>query len=189
YVSAETLNALAALNRAKAQEMAQDQVDAANVAATGWKDSLVDAMDVLAQHAKDTAAQVAQLFEQTIDETNRNLVDMMSGDYKKGDWKKEGHDLFKTISGDALKQAEAPLVQAASGGLKKLFGIDIAGKPDGSSNNPFHVVLGGGGQNSSGPGGLMSIVRGIFNKGAQDDSGGGSQDDSGDSGGSGGIRG
>lgn len=165
YVSAETINALAALNKAKADQMAQDQVDAARVAATGWKDSLTDAIDQWSQHAKDTAAQVAQLFDQTISETNNNLADLMSGEYKKGDFKKEGQALAKTVSVDALQHAEAPLLS----GLGKLFGAGGKAKPTGTPNDPISVsVVDGTGQSLSGSGGLSSLFRGIFKSGTKD---------------------
>lgn len=128
--------------------------DAAQQTADTWKGALNEAFDQWVQHATDTASQVRAIFQQTVNGFNENLVNMMSGDYKKGDWSKYAHSMFKTGASDLLQQGE--------GHLAKAFGINIGkGKPDGSKANPYYVIPAGsgglgGGQGSGGLGSLVS---------------------------------
>lgn len=145
-----------------AKETGQAQVDAmkdaAQQAADTWQKSLSNAFDLWLQHATDTASQVKELFAHTVDGFNENLVNLMTGDYKRGDLKRFGHRAFKGVAGDILQQGEGHLLGALH-----------IGKPDGSASNPLYVrmangVTGAAHAVSSAVGSAAGGVSGFFGK-------------------------
>lgn len=137
-----------------AKEAGQAQVDAMKAAAQQSADSWTGAWKITfqlwVQDATDTAKQVTGLFKQGIDGVNNDLVNLMSGDYKKGDFKRTGHQLFKSGAGDLLQHAE--------GSVAKAFGFK--GKPDGSKSNPLFVsIVGSQGIGGGAPTGIFAGLK------------------------------
>lgn len=136
--SAETINARAAVDKAAADRRVQVMQDAASTAATTWQDALKSANAVWVQDSQDSAKQVVELYQQTLNGLNDNLADVMVGDRSNFAGMFKG--IGKTLANDSLKRIESPILGA--------LGV---GKADGSASNPFSVkIVGGSGTGSAG---------------------------------------
>ncbi len=156
--SAATVNAGAAVDKADADRSVQVMQDAANTAAATWQGALKNANAAWVQDAQDSAAQVVALYRQALDGLNEQLSNLMSG--KKANFGQMFQGLSKTLSQDALKRAEAPVLKS----------LGIGGKADGSKTNPYSVmVVGGiGGGGAGVDQGTISLGKSLF---GGDDSG------------------
>jgi hypothetical protein len=124
--------------------------DAAQQSADSWQGAWKDTFRLWVQDATDSAKQVSGFSKQGIDGLNDNLVNVVSGDYKRGDFKRTGHQLFKTGAGDLLQNAE--------GSVAKAFGFKA--KPDGSKSNPLFVsVVGSTSLNGGAPSGIFAGLK------------------------------
>lgn len=146
-----------AILKSQAQRAVQVMEDAANTVATTWRGALRNSLSSWVQDARDSAQQVEQLTQQTLEGLNGNLVDAMFGD--KTDWSGMFKGIGKTIAGDGLKRVEASALGA--------FGL---GKADGSKENPFYVLMANGGLGDSKTFGLFPD---FDHSGDGDDDGGG----------------
>ena len=158
--SAEAIGAQDAIDKASADRRIQIMQDAANTAATTWQGALRNADALWVQDAMDSAKQVEQLFNQTIDGLNDNLSNLLTG--QKTNFAGYFQGLGKTIATDGLKRLEAPVLGA--------LGI---GKPDGSDSNPYSVKVVGG----SGGGSFLGGLAGTKGFGKMLGLGGGDDDD------------
>lgn len=136
------------MSKEAAQQSIDAMKDAASVAADTWQQSLTTAFDKWLIHARDTSAQVSELFGQGINGLNDNLTNLLTGDYKRGDFKRYGQGLFKTTTSDLLQQGESRLLGS--------FGIQT-GKPDGSKGKPLHVIVDSGVPGGSTASGLSKL--------------------------------
>lgn len=172
------------LAKEKSQAVIDAMKDAAQESADSWRGAWGDTFRLWVQDATDSAKQVAGLFKQGIDGVNENLVNLMSGDYKRGDFKRAGHDLFKSAAGSTLQHVEGSIfgklgtksnpiytrsadavggsAGAKSGNLLaglKLPNIGSTGSSDGTDNT-------GDGEQPSGfkkvLGGIFGSIAGIF---------------------------
>ena len=157
--SAATVNAQAAIDKADADRSVQVMQDAANSAAATWQGALKNANAAWVQDSQDSAAQVVALYRQTLDGLNDNLSQLMTG--KKANFGQMFRGIGKTLSQDALKRAEAPVLKS----------LGIGGKADGSKSNPYSVMIVGGMGGGNVDQGTINLGKSLF--GGDDDSDGG----------------
>lgn len=137
-------------------QSAQDQQSAASQQIIP---AMQDAVRVMTQEWTNMAQQIVQIMGRTADSLNDDIAKAVTGQGKKGDF------------GRTFMQAGQGLVktglQSAEGNILKMLHIGggKAGKPDGSKDNPYHVVPAGsddangsaaGGSAAPALGGIMS---------------------------------
>lgn len=127
--------------------------DGVNIVAATWQGALRNANAAFVQDSRDTAKQVAEVYQQALSGLNENLSNLMFGD--KSNFSGMFKGIGKTLANDSLKQIESPILGA--------LGL---GKADGSASNPFSVKVVGGDFNS----GLKSGLAGIFGGDGKDES-------------------
>ena len=107
------------------------------------------------QNARSAADIVYDSLNSALDRVSDQFGKLFTG--QKTSWGKA----FQGLGEDMVKESTKSLMQKGLGQLGKMFGIDLpAGKPDGSTSKPFHVIVDGQGQQSvpgavSGSGGLF----------------------------------
>lgn len=107
---------------------------------------------------------------EALDKTSENLSNMLTGKKPKGGWGKAFGDEFKSIGGDLTKNTIHSALQRGLGAIGKRFGINVpGGKPDGTSGNPFHVIVDGPGSSGGNavPNPLGNIGGKVFGSGSQ----------------------
>lgn len=104
----------------------------------GAKDGLKAFFLEMQEDAKSAATIVYETLNSALDKTADQFSKLMTG--KKTDFAK----MFESIGGEMAKSSTKALLQKGLGKLGGLFGIHApAGKPDGTENNPFYVVIKG----------------------------------------------
>jgi len=117
------------------------------------QEGLQGAINDVIRRASEIGVQIKQELESALNSVNETLSKMLTGQYKKGDWKKTAQGILGGASKTALQDAEGF-------GLKAL-GLGGGGKL-GTKGNPMHVTMEGGipgvgsGAGSSGVAGMAS---------------------------------
>lgn len=158
----------AQVDKEQTQAAVEDIQAKAQQSALTWSGALKQANNEWLQNSRDTASQIKEIYNQTVDGLNDNLSNLMTG--QKTRWSQMFTGLSKTLATDALKQGEGsiaslfapknedgtPSKSPAGGLVSSLFGA-ATGKADGSAASPFFVKMtdGIGGASSKGLGSLF----------------------------------
>jgi lambda family phage tail tape measure protein len=118
-------------------------------AATGlgaWKQSL----DQFVQESRDTAAQVRDIWTSALSSVNEEIVKILSTRHNYGVRQQFGNigaGIFRSVASAGLNKAEGTVLGAFR-------------KADGSSSNPFHVIIAGAAASGAAGGAAVSKVAG-----------------------------
>ena len=131
---AAAANQASSINGAYARVQAQDQ---ANISGNTIPGAVKDSLNTMVQSFTDMATNLKQVIPQIIEGLNDDIVKLATGQGQKGDFART----FKQAGEGLLKTG----LQGAEGNLLKLLHIGggKTAKPDGSKDNPFHVVAAG----------------------------------------------
>lgn len=150
-----------ALENAQANYQRQQQQVQLYGQGTSGTVGLRDSLNEFVFASRDSAAQMRNLFQSTLGTLNQAFVGALSG--RNVNFGDVGSQIFSNIAGTALTKAEGSIFGA--------FGF--GGKADGTTGNPFHVVVDGAsgalstagsllGKAGSGVGGFLSKAFSLF---------------------------
>ena len=152
--SPEAMAAYQALANQQSQLEGQNRVQVGQdqqslTAATGlgaWKQSL----DQFVQESRDTAAQVRDIWSSALSSVNEEIVKILSTRHNYGVRQQFGNigaAIFRSVASAGLNKAEGAVLGAFR-------------KADGSSSNPFHVIIAGAAASGAAGGAAVSKVAG-----------------------------
>ena len=133
-----------ALQNEKVKAAAEANKEIADLTQQQLQAGIGGALAEIRKQGMDTAGAIKNIFAQTLNSLNDQLVNLMTG--KRTDFKGVAAGLFTSIAKTGLQTAEGKLL----GGLGGV-------KPDGSKDRPFHVINAGA-DGKSGGGILGSVI-------------------------------
>ena len=136
-----------ALQNEKVKAAAEANKEIADLTQQQLQAGIGGALAEIRKKGMDTAGAIKDIFTQTLNNLNDQLVNLMTG--KRTDFKGVAAGLFTSIAKTGLQTAEGKLL----GGLGGV-------KPDGSKDRPFHVI--NAGADGKAGGGILGSVISTF---------------------------